>query len=88
VNVIAGAALAGLIGISSARAQEPTPTWVVPDLAAPARAEGSLTIYSSMNEQEGLPLWKMFEDAAGVCRASRSKAEAGSAAGTSRSPLR
>ena len=31
-----------------------------------ARAEGSLTVYSSMNEQEGLPLWKMFEDATGV----------------------
>src|SRR5262249_24684069 len=28
--------------------------------------EGALTVYSSMNEQEGLPLWKMFEDAAGV----------------------
>jgi iron(III) transport system substrate-binding protein len=36
------------------------------DLAAAARAEGSLTVYSSMNEQEGLPLWKIFEDATGV----------------------
>jgi iron(III) transport system substrate-binding protein len=39
---------------------------MISDLAAAARSEGSLTIYSSMNEQEGLPLWKMFEDAAGV----------------------
>jgi iron(III) transport system substrate-binding protein len=39
---------------------------MVADLAAAARSEGSLTVYSSMNEQEGLPLWKMFEDAAGV----------------------
>ena len=38
----------------------------MPDLAAAARAEGTLTVYSSINEQEGLPLWKMFEDAAGV----------------------
>src|SRR6266511_2506898 len=30
------------------------------------RAEGALTVYSSMNEQEGLPLWKMFEDETGV----------------------
>jgi iron(III) transport system substrate-binding protein len=39
---------------------------MISDLAAGARSEGSLTVYSSMNEQEGLPLWKMFEDAAGV----------------------
>ncbi len=38
----------------------------MPDLLADARAEGSLTIYSSMNEQEGLPLWQMFEHAAGM----------------------
>ena len=36
------------------------------DVATAARAEGTLTVYSSMNEQEGLPLWKLFEDAAGV----------------------
>jgi iron(III) transport system substrate-binding protein len=42
------------------------PSWVVPQFAAAARAEGSLTVYSSMNEQEGLPLWQMFEEAAGV----------------------
>jgi iron(III) transport system substrate-binding protein len=39
---------------------------MIPDVATAARAEGSLTVYSSMNEQEGLPLWKMFEDATGV----------------------
>src|SRR5262249_17439014 len=43
-----------------------TRSWMLPDVAAAARSEGSLTVYSSMNEQEGLPLWKMFEDAAGV----------------------
>src|SRR6266516_108627 len=43
-----------------------TPSWLMADLAVAARAEGSLTVYSSMNEQEGLPLWKMFEDATGV----------------------
>jgi hypothetical protein len=42
------------------------PSWMLPEIAAAARSEGSLTIYSSMNEQEGLPLWKMFEDATGV----------------------
>src|SRR5262252_10311042 len=52
--------------ISAATAAAESPSWIIPDLAAAARAEGALTVYSSMNEQEGLPLWKMFEDAAGV----------------------
>ncbi len=52
---------------SPGRAQETqAPSWIIPDVAAAARAEGSLTVYSSMNEQEGLPLWKMFEDATGL----------------------
>src|SRR5499427_8548890 len=51
---------------STATAASQSPSWIIPDLAAAARAEGALTVYSSMNEQEGLPLWKMFEDAAGV----------------------
>jgi len=38
----------------------------MPDVAVEARAEGALTVYSSINEQEGLPLWKIFEDATGV----------------------
>jgi hypothetical protein len=57
------ASLAGLLGLliattgSLARAQE-AQSWIIPDLAAAARAEGALTIYSSMNEQEGLPMWR------------------------------
>jgi spermidine/putrescine-binding protein len=65
--------LRGLIALSLAAAASPgraqetqAPSWIIPDVAAAARAEGSLTVYSSMNEQEGLPLWKMFEDATGV----------------------
>ena len=70
---IARLTLASLIALlliaaaSPGRAQDTqAPSWIIPDLAVAARAEGSLTIYSSMNEQEGLPLWKMFEDATGV----------------------
>jgi len=66
----ARAAAASLTGIwlaaAPAPAQQTSPSWIIPDLAAAARAEGSLTVYSSMNEQEGLPLWQMFEQAAGV----------------------
>jgi iron(III) transport system substrate-binding protein len=50
------------------RAQSATAdrSWLDPELLRAAQAEGSLTIYSSMNEQEGLPLWKIFEDATGI----------------------
>jgi iron(III) transport system substrate-binding protein len=72
----ARAAFAGLIGASIAAIGMPAhsqvspsaaiSSWIIPDLVAAARAEGSLTVYSSINEQEGLPLWKLFEDATGV----------------------
>ena len=31
-----------------------------------ARGEGGLTVYSSINEQEALPLWKIFQDRTGI----------------------
>jgi iron(III) transport system substrate-binding protein len=40
--------------------------WLDPALLAAAKAEGALVVYSSTNEQEGLPLWKIFEDATGI----------------------
>ena len=52
------------LGLAPAAAQ--TPSWIVPDLLQAAKAEGALTVYSSMNEQEGLPLWKKFEEATGI----------------------
>jgi len=64
---IAYAICAGLFGLGAAgAAHAQAPAWIIPDLAAGARADGALTVYSSMNEQEGLPLWKIFEDATGV----------------------
>jgi iron(III) transport system substrate-binding protein len=70
---IARASLPGLIALWLTAAASPgrtqdtqAPSWMIPDVATAARAEGSLTVYSSMNEQEGLPLWKIFEDATGV----------------------
>ena len=44
----------------------PVPSWIVPELLAAAKAEGTLTIYGSMNEAEALPLWRQFQDATGV----------------------
>jgi len=69
---IAGVTLVSLICLLTAAARAEaagaaqSPSWITADLAAAARTEGALTVYSSMNEQEGLPLWKMFEDATGV----------------------
>ena len=61
---------AGLGGLVLARAlpahaQENRP-WIDQKLLAAAKKEGPLTIYSSTNEQEGLPLFKIFEDATGI----------------------
>jgi len=41
-------------------------SWMTPSLLAQARKEGKLTVYSSTNEQEALPLWKLFTDATGI----------------------
>jgi iron(III) transport system substrate-binding protein len=40
--------------------------WLDASLLAAAQAEGSLVVYSSTNEQEGLPLFKLFTDATGI----------------------
>ncbi len=74
-NSRARAALAGLVGLCvlgladmrPLAAQSPAPAWADPELVRAARAEGgTLTVYSSVNEQEALPFWKLFEDASGI----------------------
>jgi iron(III) transport system substrate-binding protein len=40
--------------------------WLDQSLLAAAKAEGTLIVYSSTNEQEGLPLFKIFEEATGI----------------------
>src|SRR5262245_24866315 len=49
----------------SARAQD-AQSWLDPALLPAAKAEGALVVYSSTNEQEGLPLFKLFTDATGI----------------------
>ena len=61
----AAAAFLALAG-AGARAQDAKPAWFDQSLADAARKEGSLTVYSTTNEEEGLPLWKPFEEAVGV----------------------
>jgi iron(III) transport system substrate-binding protein len=65
------AGLVGLaLGLAAAHAQgvpaTPSRPWLDPMLLPAAKAEGSLIVYSSTNEQEGLPLFKLFTDATGI----------------------
>jgi len=53
-----------MLAASGAAAQ--APSWIIPDVLAAAKAEETLTVYSSVNEQEALPIWKEFEDASGI----------------------
>jgi iron(III) transport system substrate-binding protein len=55
----------GLVPIAAQGQGVPHP-WMDPTLLAAAKAEGSVIVYSSTNEQEGLPLFKIFEDATGI----------------------
>jgi iron(III) transport system substrate-binding protein len=67
-----GAFLLALLGLGCGHALgqgssvSPTPPWLDPALLPAAKAEGSLIVYSSTNEQEGLPLFKLFTDATGI----------------------
>jgi iron(III) transport system substrate-binding protein len=66
------ACLAGLLGAAlgwgpvHAQGAPSAHPWLDPTLLAAAKAEGTLIVYSSTNEQEGLPLFKIFEEATGI----------------------
>src|SRR5205085_8943943 len=57
-----------LVALSiAAPAAAQTPAWAPTDLRSAAKAEGgAMTVYGSMNEQEALPYYKLFEDATGI----------------------
>jgi iron(III) transport system substrate-binding protein len=62
----AGVGLPLLAGRARAASDAAAHPWIVPDLLEPARGEGGVTVYSSTNEQEALPLWNLFEIATGL----------------------
>ena len=62
---LAAAALIAAFSSTAAPAAD-TPSWSDPALLAAARSEGALVIYSSVNEEEALPIWKVFEQEAGL----------------------
>jgi iron(III) transport system substrate-binding protein len=52
--------------VGPARAQADEPAWLDAKLLDAAKAEGRLVVYSSINEEEGLPTWQLFEQATGL----------------------
>src|SRR3974390_979884 len=63
----AGFAAALIAAALSPASPKQTHPWLDPQLPAAAKAEGGeMIIYSSTNEGEGLPLWKIFTDATGI----------------------
>jgi len=42
------------------------PTWADPKVFEAAKKEGALVVYSSVNEEEGLPIWRRFEEQTGI----------------------
>lgn len=63
-----GACLGGLTLLIAwlAPAHAADPVWADPKLPEAARKEGSLVVYSSINEEEGLPIWRNFEQSTGI----------------------
>ena len=50
-----------------ALAQAAKPVWFLDDaLVAAAQKEGNLVVYTTTNEGEALPMWKLFTDATGI----------------------
>jgi iron(III) transport system substrate-binding protein len=69
---LATVALALVASPAVAEAQPPAhasahaPSWLDKTLLEGAKREGSVVVYTSTNEREGLPLFKIFEDATGI----------------------
>jgi hypothetical protein len=47
-------------GFGEAQPRTPSLSWLDPALLAAAKKEGSVIVYTSTNEREGLPLFKIF----------------------------
>src|SRR6476620_4970862 len=64
VGACLGALLLTIAWLAPARAADPV--WADAKLLEAAKKEGSLVIYSSINEEEGLPIWRRFEQSTGL----------------------
>jgi iron(III) transport system substrate-binding protein len=66
LSLLTGLVIAASLSPAGAQGAPATKPWIDPALLAAAKAEGTVVVYSSTNEQEGLPLFKLFEDATGI----------------------
>lgn len=64
--IVVAIAVATAVAPLSAAAQSTEHPWLDAKLLAAAKAEGPLVVYSSINEQEALPLFKVFESVTGI----------------------
>ena len=64
VGACLGALVLTIAWLASARAADPV--WADAKLLEAAKKEGSLVVYSSINEEEGLPIWRKFEQSTGI----------------------
>lgn len=58
--------LAATALMSGVEARAADPDWIDPKLLTAAKQEGSLVVYSSINEEEALALWKGYQEATGI----------------------
>jgi iron(III) transport system substrate-binding protein len=65
-DVVCLALVTGILLLAPLPAHAQTPAWVDPALLEAAKKEGTLVVYSSTNEQEGLPLFRLYEQATGI----------------------
>lgn len=63
---LAAAVMALIASILPVQSQAQVRPWLDQALLAAAKKEGNVVVYSSINEQEGLPLFKLFEEATGI----------------------
>lgn len=66
VRTVSAVFLAGAVLLLSPAASAQDRSWMDPALLAAAKKEGKVTAYGSMNEEEALPVFKVFEGATGI----------------------
>ena len=66
VRTLSAGFLAGFVLLLSPAADAQDRAWMDPALLAAAKKEGKVTAYGSMNEEEALPVFKVFEGATGI----------------------
>jgi iron(III) transport system substrate-binding protein len=64
--IVSSLLVAGMPDFAAPAVAQAQQSWMVPELIAAAKPEGELIVYGSMNEEEALPFWQLFQDASGI----------------------